>query len=98
MATHSIGFNFNACIYNFTVGLQNSAIVLIGQKIGAYEVAQAKIYRNFFIIIGLAEAFALTILIYTLRIYIADFYTDIPDLIDSVAGLLQLLAFVQIFD
>ena len=67
-------------------------LILIGQKIGAQLVEEAKIYRNYFVIIGFLESLIIMVLMFLLRTKIANFYTDIPSLAHSVASVLVLIS------
>lgn len=79
-------------------GLQISACILVGEEIGAQRISRAKKYHKVLEMVALFWSNVQAVFIFFARYHIAEFYTNIPELSDSIAHVLTIYAFYHTLD
>ena len=97
-AAHQIASNFAALLFMLPLALGNAASVLVGQAIGARELARARKTALAGLVTGGCFALALAFAVWLTSQEIAGLYTVDPKVKSIAAGLLALVAAYHVFD
>lgn len=79
-------------------GLQVSAIILIGQHVGAHQIKTARLYNKVLHCLGTFQSAVLGVFLFVFRWNIAEFYTSIPELQEQIAHVLIIYSFYHLLD
>ena len=97
-AAHQIAGNFAALLFMLPLSLGNAASVLVGQAIGARDLARARATAIAGVATAVGFGVVLAILVRLASAQIAALYTVDPQVRAIAAGLLALVAVYHVFD
>jgi len=98
VATQIIIINNSHVFFMPHFGICIAANILIGEHIGARKVQKAKLYHKMLHLLGGLQSVILATFLFTMRVPISQFYTNIPDLQEDVAHVLTIYAFYHLLD
>ncbi|MCZ6874584.1 MAG: MATE family efflux transporter [bacterium] len=98
MAAHAIATQIMALSYMSGYGISIAAATLVGQYIGAQQIAQARQSMNASLVIIVLYMGALGLVFYLGRYPLGAFFTQAPEVVRLTAHLLVYVALFQVFD
>ncbi|WP_154319722.1 MATE family efflux transporter [Metabacillus idriensis] len=94
-AAHQIAGNIEVFSYMIGYGFAAAATTLVGQRLGANDVAGAKKYANFSILLGTGIMALFGVFLFLLGEWTAYFFTNETSVIHEIKIALQIDAFIQ---
>ncbi|UAL46646.1 MATE family efflux transporter [Sutcliffiella horikoshii] len=94
-AAHQIAGNIEIFSYMIGYGFATAATTLVGQRLGANDLAGAKKYADFCVLIGVGAMTILGLMLFFLAEWAAGFFTKDIQVIQQITIALQIDAFIQ---
>jgi len=98
LAAHVSLLNILAWMYMMPVGIGNAATILVGNKLGGRNVAEAKQYAKLCVVINFGASVVLELTMLIFRKEVGQIFSSSPHVQELIGSVIPIIVFANVFD